>query len=88
MQEGVWEVSFSRHSQFARLGIGKHLMRILIDWAVQFGAKKLTASTFKRNEPMRALFRKAGFIESQDPDDMTVVVCTADVAELVKRSME
>jgi acyl-CoA hydrolase/RimJ/RimL family protein N-acetyltransferase len=80
---GTYEISFSRRSDLVAQGIGAHLMRMLVDWAVRVGATDFYATTYRtRNPRMRSLFDALGFAVSPDPDDRELVIYRARVRDL------
>lgn len=82
-EDGFYEISFSRRSDQAGQDIGVHLMRMLIDWGVATKAKFFHAVTYRTENPrMRTLFDQFGFTAQADPDDFSVVVYAACVADL------
>lgn len=79
----LYEVSFSRRSSLEGEGIGTHLMRMLIDWAVAAGVQQLHAVTYRTGNPrMRRLFEQFEFAVADDPDDRANVLYTASVPAL------
>jgi 4-hydroxybutyrate CoA-transferase len=82
-KSATYEVSFSRRSDLLGQGIGRHLMKMLIDWGAMF-AQDFYATTYRNENPrMRALFDRFGFVAKADPDDPQTVIYTASIAELV-----
>jgi len=83
-ESGTYEISFSRRSDLHGQGIGRHLMKMLIDWGATF-AQDFYATTYRTENPrMRALFDRFGFVAKADADDPQAVIYTARVADLVQ----
>ena len=81
---GTYELSFSRRSDLRGQGIGRHLMKMLIEWGEIVGAQEYYATTYRNENPrMRALFDRFGFVAKADPDDHQSVIYTAAIANLV-----
>lgn len=84
-KEGVYEISFSRRSDFYGRGIGGILMRALIEWGIATGVQCFEAITYRTENPrMRALFDRFKFVPSPDPDDPMVVDYSATLADLAQ----
>lgn len=82
-QGTTYEISFSRRSDLVAQGIGTHLMRMLVDWAIDAGATDFYATTYRSKNPrMRSLFDAFGFAVHADPDDHENVIYTARVQDL------
>jgi acyl-CoA hydrolase/RimJ/RimL family protein N-acetyltransferase len=82
---GVYEISFSRRSDLRGMGIGRHLMQMLVDWGERVGASAFHATTYRTENPrMRALFDRWGFSAKVDPDDRQLVIYTASLKYLVR----
>ena len=82
-ESGTYEVSFSRRSDLRGQGIGRHLMRMLVEWGVNVGAEDFYATTYRNQNPrMRALFDRFGFAMRSNPDDIETVLYTARVEDL------
>lgn len=79
---GSYEVAFSRRSDMAGLWIGEHLIRMLLEWSLMAGAKRLIGVTYVSNHPMRALFEVYRFDCTSIPDEPGLVSCEAEVAEI------
>lgn len=83
-ESATYEVSFSRRSDLRGQGIGRYLMKMLIDWGASF-AQAFYATTYRTENPrMRALFDRFGFVAKADADDPQAVTYTARVADLVR----
>lgn len=83
-ESASYEISFSRRSDLRGQGIGRHLMKMLIDWGALF-AQDFYATTYRTENPrMRALFDRFGFTAKADADDPQAVTYTARVADLVR----
>lgn len=84
-EAGDYEVSFSRRSDLVGQGIGGQLMRMLVDWGVEAGAREFHAITYRtRNPRMRALFDAFGFAVEPHAEDPETVGYRARVAELAQ----
>lgn len=84
---GSYEVSLSRRSDLRGQGIGRNLLRMLIDWAIETGVETLHAVTYRTENPrMRALFDRFGFVATNDPDDQFAVNYSARVSMLAEGS--
>ncbi len=84
-ESGTYEVSFSRRSDLRGLGLGRHLMHMLIDWGAMVGARDYYATTYRKENPrMRALFDRFGWRVKADPEDPQAVIYTAAIADLVQ----
>jgi RimJ/RimL family protein N-acetyltransferase len=55
------EVGIGLLQPFREIGIGTALMECAVEWAVEQGLEKLTASTFSSNQRAINLFLKIGF---------------------------
>lgn len=84
-ESGTYEVSFSRRSDLRGQGIGRHLMRMLVEWGVSVGAVDFYATTYRNQNPrMRALFDRFGFAMQPIPDDIETVRYTARLEDLAQ----
>ncbi len=54
-------------------GLGTTMMQRIIDYARQAGIKELDGDVLKNNEPMLKLSKSLGFIQSDVPDDDSIV---------------
>lgn len=81
---GTYELSFSRHIDLRGQGIGRHLMKMLIEWGEMVGAQTYYATTYRNENPrMRALFDRFDFVAKADPDEHQAVIYAASIPDLV-----
>jgi GNAT superfamily N-acetyltransferase len=73
------EISVAVADDWQRRGLGKRLLRHLIDYARTHGVTRLYSIDSAANTRMRALARDLGFREQTDPDDPTQVICYLDL---------
>jgi RimJ/RimL family protein N-acetyltransferase len=68
------EISVAVADDWQHRGLGKLLLRRLIDHARAHGVRRLYSMDAAANEPMRRLAREVGFREQPDPDDIRQVI--------------
>jgi GNAT superfamily N-acetyltransferase len=68
------EISVAVADDWQHRGLGKLLLRRLIDHARAHGVRRLYSMDAATNEPMRRLAREVGFREEPDPDDIRQVI--------------
>ena len=68
------EISVAVADDWQHRGLGKLLLRRLIDHARAHGIRRLYSMDAAANEPMRRLAREVGFREQPDPDDIRQVI--------------
>jgi RimJ/RimL family protein N-acetyltransferase len=73
------EISVAVADDWQHQGLGKLLLRHLIDYARTHGVTRLYSMDSMTNTRMRALARKIGFSERPDPDDRSQVICYLDL---------
>ncbi|MGB0747104.1 MAG: GNAT family N-acetyltransferase [Magnetospiraceae bacterium] len=81
-KEGSYEVAFSRRSDRSGLWIGERLMRILLEWGQEVGAKRFFGVTYTNNRAMRSLFEMYRFTGRKMPEDITMVHYEAEIADI------
>jgi len=74
------EISVAVADDWQHRGLGKRLLRILIDYARAHGVHRLYSMDSMANSRMRKLARDIGFSEQTDPDDKSQVICYLDLA--------
>ena len=72
--ENEFEMAFFTRSDQKRRGIGTFLMEMILEWAARENIPKLAAITMRTNEGMRRVFEKAGFSETPDPEDRSMIL--------------
>ena len=60
-------------------GLGRALMRSLIDWAARRGFRRIVGTVLASNEPMLKLATALGFRTERDPNDAGQVVVTLEL---------
>lgn len=78
-QEGSCEFAITVTPQFARTGLGRALMNVLIASAKARGLQQMVGFVLTINEPMLALARKLGFSVRPDPEDPSVRLCRLEL---------
>lgn len=73
------EISVAVADDWQHHGLGKLLLRHLIDYARARGVTRLFSMDSMTNTRMRSLARKIGFSERSDPDDPSQVICYLDL---------
>jgi acetyltransferase len=73
------EISVAVADAWQHGGLGKRLLRHLIDYARAHGVKRLYSMDSIGNTRMRKLARDVGFSERPDPDDASQVICYLDL---------
>jgi GNAT superfamily N-acetyltransferase len=73
------EISVAVADDWQHQGLGKLLLRRLIDYARAHGVTRLYSMDSMTNTRMRALARTIGFSERPDPDDRSQVICYLDL---------
>lgn len=68
------EISVAVADDWQHRGLGKLLLRRLIDYARTHGVRRLYSMDSAANEAMRHLARDLGFREQPDPDDIRQVI--------------
>ena len=68
------EISVAVADDWQDRGLGKLLLRRLIEHARTHGVRRLYSMDSAANEPMRRLARDVGFREQPDPDDIRQVI--------------
>lgn len=68
------EISVAVADAWQHQGLGKRLLRVLIEHARTNGVHRLYSTDAAGNEAMRRLARDMGFSEERDPDDIHQVV--------------
>ena len=74
------EISVAVADDWQHHGLGKALLRRLIDYARLHGVRRLYSMDAANNDRMRRLARDAGFTEQPDPDDIRQVIYSIDLA--------
>lgn len=72
-EEGA-EISVAVADDWQHRGLGRMLLRRLIEHAREHGVPRLYSIDAATNEPMRRLARDLGFTELPDPDDIHQVI--------------
>lgn len=73
------EISVAVADAWQHHGLGKILLRHLVDYAREHGVTRLYSVDAVNNERMRKLARDAGFTERRDPDDSRQVIYSLDL---------
>jgi GNAT superfamily N-acetyltransferase len=73
------EISVAVADDWQHKGLGRRLLRHLIDYARSHGVKRLYSMDAANNERMRALARHLGFAEHADPNDLRQVIYSLDL---------
>jgi L-amino acid N-acyltransferase YncA len=73
-QGTVAEISVAVADDWQHQGLGKLLLRRLIEHAHRHGVRRLFSMDASTNEPMRRLALDLGFSEQPDPDDIHQVI--------------
>jgi len=73
------EISVAVADDWGHRGLGKRLLRHLIDYAHTHGVSRLYSMDSAANSRMRKLARNLGFSERPDPDDPSQVICYLDL---------
>lgn len=73
------EISVAVADAWQHKGLGRRLLRHLIDYARSHGVKRLYSIDAASNEAMRALARHLGFAAHTDPDDPRQVIYSLDL---------
>ena len=68
------EISVAVADDWQHQGLGKLLLRRLVDYARAHGVRRLYSMDSAGNQAMRALAREVGFTEERDPDDIHQVL--------------
>jgi RimJ/RimL family protein N-acetyltransferase len=68
------EISVAVADEWQHQGLGKLLLRRLIDYARAHGVRRLYSMDAASNQPMRRLARDVGFSEQPDDDDIHQVI--------------
>lgn len=75
------EISVAVADAWQRQGLGKILLRHLIDYARTHGVPRLYSIDSVSNTRMRRLARELGFVERPDPDDRRQVIYSLDLRQ-------
>jgi GNAT superfamily N-acetyltransferase len=78
-QGAVAEISVAVADAWQHQGLGKILLRHLIDYARTHGVARLYSIDAVNNDRMRKLARDAGFTEQPDPDDNNQMIYSLDL---------
>ena len=73
------EISVAVADDWQHQGLGKLLLRRLIDYARGRGVKRLYSMDAANNERMRKLAREIGFAEHPDPDDRRQIIYSLEL---------
>jgi GNAT superfamily N-acetyltransferase len=73
-EEAVAEISVAVADDWQHQGLGKLLLRRLIEHARAHGVRRLYSMDAASNDAMRRLARDVGFSEQPDPDDIHQVI--------------
>ena len=73
-EEAVAEISVAVADDWQHQGLGKLLLRRLIEHARAHGVRRLYSMDAANNDAMRRLARDLGFSEQPDPDDIHQVI--------------
>jgi GNAT superfamily N-acetyltransferase len=73
------EISVAVADEWQHCGLGKRLLRHLVDYAREHGVKRLYSMDSMGNTRMRRLAREVGFSERPDPEDASQVICSLDL---------
>lgn len=74
------EISVAVADDWQHQGLGKLLLRHLIEHARAHGVRRLYSMDEASNQAMRRLARDTGFSEHPDPDDVRQVICSLELA--------
>ena len=83
-QGAVAEISVAVADAWQHHGLGKLLLRHLVDYAREHGIMRLYSMDAANNERMRKLARDIGFTEQPDPDDNNQVIYSLDLRPSTK----
>ncbi len=80
---------FRTHGEYAvivrsdhkRRGLGRLLMRHLIDWARATGLERVHGQVYAYNEPMLKMCEELGFVVTDDPSDRDIKVVTLTLSK-------
>lgn len=75
------EISVAVADDWQGQGLGKILLRHLIDYARAHGVPRLYSMDSVSNTRMRKLARELGFVETPDPDDRRQVIYSLDLRQ-------
>ena len=73
------EISVAVADAWQHQGLGKILLRHLIDYARAHGVQRLYSTDAFDNQSMRKLARDVGFVEKPNPDDIHQVIYSLDL---------
>jgi GNAT superfamily N-acetyltransferase len=73
------EISVAVADDWQHHGLGKTLLRRLVDYARSHGVTRLYSMDALNNDRMRRLARDVGFSEQRDPDDVHQVIYSLDL---------
>jgi len=73
------EISVAVADAWQHQGLGKILLRHLVDYARSHGVTRLYSLDAANNDRMRKLARDVGFTEKSDPDDIRQVIHSLDL---------
>jgi GNAT superfamily N-acetyltransferase len=73
------EISVAVADAWQHQGLGKILLRHLVDFARTHGVRRLYSLDAANNHRMRKLARDVGFVERPDPDDVNQVVYSLEL---------
>jgi GNAT superfamily N-acetyltransferase len=68
------EISVAVADDWQQQGLGRQLLRVLIEHARSRGVRRLYSMDSAQNDAMRRLARDVGFSEQRDPDDIHQVI--------------
>jgi acetyltransferase len=74
------EISVAVADDWQHQGLGKHLLRRLIDYARAHGVKRFYSMDSANNSRMRKLGAELGFMESRDPDDPGQIILSLELS--------
>src|SRR3989338_3989447 len=77
---GEFEIAFFTRTAHKRHHLTTYLMEASVDWAMKNQIVKLTGITERANAQMRKVFKGAGFSESPDPEDHSMVLFEKDIS--------
>lgn len=74
------EIAISVSDQYAGKGLDKLLLDHLIEYARNFGVRRLHSVEFAANAGIQKLMRQSGFRSARDPEDATLVIYSLELA--------
>ena len=78
------EITVAVADAWQHQGLGKILLRHLVDYARMHGVPRLYSLDAVNNVRMRKLARSVGFTEQPDPDDNNQVIYSLDLRPFLK----